>query len=132
MKSVDLQKHLLKSNYCSPEDASKLRGLRGFLLTGYWGRIGRVGQGPIKQRQYIDAEPFTLSGELRRSLLFGLFVDELSPPREINVNQRRAKAVVVASDGRLDESMPPSFAFLLYDPVSGEKLEHGDWSMQRS
>eukprot|EP00972_Heterocapsa_arctica_P008855 1298617-Heterocapsa_arctica.AAC.1 len=42
------------SRTCTPGEASKFRGTAGFCAHAFWGRIGRAGFGPFRQRQYSD------------------------------------------------------------------------------
>ena len=119
-KSITLQKESLEKNSCTPAEASKIRGLKGFTMTGMYGRVGRVGQGALKQRQYSDKEPWLLSGELRRALQFGILVDQLSPPRVVSLYGSEKRALIVASDGRLDDEMPASCGYLVFDPENPE------------
>ncbi len=46
-----------------------------------FGRVGRAGQAALKQRQYVDAEPWNLSFALMRSMLFMKVLFEEKPVR---------------------------------------------------
>ena len=54
--------------------------------------------------------------------MFGVMLDNLAPQREIHLFSAPLPPLIVASDGRLDEAMPPSYSALLYDPLNGEKF----------
>ena len=66
--AVSLIQDRIQEDSCTPAQASKIRGVLGFLFTGMYGRIGRGGQQPLLQRQYSDSRPWTLSRTLRRAL----------------------------------------------------------------
>eukprot|EP00971_Amphidinium_carterae_P207954 4126593-Amphidinium_carterae.1 len=50
-----------KNNVLTPAQAAKLRGMLTFTSQAMAGRIGRAAMGPLKQRQYVDSPPWTLS-----------------------------------------------------------------------
>eukprot|EP00972_Heterocapsa_arctica_P065146 9616882-Heterocapsa_arctica.AAC.1 len=56
------------SRTCTPGAASKFRGTAGFCAHAFWGRIGRAGFGPFRQRQYSDVLPWQLSYSLERAI----------------------------------------------------------------
>ena len=58
------------NNYMSPASSSKFRGIVGFTSTAMAYHVGRAGMHPLKQRQYSDRPPYTLSHSLGRSLDF--------------------------------------------------------------
>ena len=60
-KLGDLISNALGDNSCTPAEASKIRGVAGFMELGIFARIGRAGMGSLKQRQYVDQPPWTLS-----------------------------------------------------------------------
>ena len=119
-KSQSLIDQCLESNYCTPAEASKIRGVRGFTMSAKYGKLGRVGMGPLKQRQYFDVEPFLLSGELRRSLHFCKAIDQCCPERVVNLRAAAVPPLVIASDGRVDDDIASS-AFLIFDPITNLK-----------
>jgi hypothetical protein len=121
-KSKFLTDKCLEENECTPAQASKLRGIKTFCMSGHYGKLGRVGIGPLKQRQYSDKWPWALSGELRRSLHFCKMLDDIAPSREINVFGAPRKPLVVASDGRLDDDSTASAAVLIFDPEQELKV----------
>eukprot|EP00971_Amphidinium_carterae_P008635 169949-Amphidinium_carterae.1 len=57
-------------NALTPADASKLRGTLSFASHAMYGRIGRAAAGPLRQRQYVDRAPWTLSHALERTFEF--------------------------------------------------------------
>ena len=120
-KSVSLLQSCLDSNTCTPADASKIRGVRGFTMSAKYGKMGRVGMGPLKQRQYTDKYPFTLSGELRRALHFCNMLDQMCPSRRVNLTKSSVPPLIVASDGRVDDAAPASSAFLIFDVTTSGK-----------
>ena len=67
-KAVSLIQERIQEDSCTPAQASKIRGVLGFLFTGMYGRIGRGGQQPLLQRQYSDSHPWSHSHTLRRAL----------------------------------------------------------------
>ena len=64
-KATGLLQEALLRNFCTPAQASKVCGVLGFLFTGAFGKVGRGGQQALRQRQYSDQPPFTLSNSLR-------------------------------------------------------------------
>ena len=54
--------------------------------------------------------------------MVGVMLDTLAPKRAATFRPNKVKSLVVASDGRLDDSMPPSAAVLIFDPITGYKL----------
>jgi len=51
----------LEDDWCEPSDANEIRGIVNFASCGQFGRIGRVGLGPLAVRQYADRPPWHLS-----------------------------------------------------------------------
>jgi hypothetical protein len=112
----------LQEDSCTPAQASKIRGVLGFLFTGVYGRVGRGGQQPLLQRQYSDTHPWSLSHSLRRALEYLLDTLQVVRPRDVSLYGDQVPPLIIASDGRQDEHAPPSIAVLLFDPSSGRKL----------
>ena len=121
-KAVDLIQQRLQEDSCTPAQVSKIRGVLGFLFTGVYGRIGRGGQQPLLQRQYSDTHPWNLSHKLRRAFEYLLDTLMLVKPRTVHLHDEALPPLVIASDGRQDETSPPSVAAILFDPVNGLKV----------
>ena len=112
----------LVNDWCEPADANKLRGIKAFAAAGQYGAVGRVGLGMLAQRQYSDSEPWTLSGNLRRALLFLKVLEELAPPRICTVWNTCTPPLVIASDGRVDDDMPPTAGVCVMDVTTNTRL----------
>jgi hypothetical protein len=67
-------------------------------------------------------KPWNLSQALRRSLEYQRQLLSMEQKRRMEMKETRGDMIIIASDGRLDESGPPSVAVLLYDPRDGQKL----------
>ena len=105
---------MLESNRCTPAQASKLRGVLGFL-------VGRACLRPLLQREYSDVLPWSLGGELRRCLMFfrRLIADLI--PRTVHLGPGQLPPVFVASDARLDDDELPTLAVLMFDAATSTK-----------
>ena len=121
-KAVSLLQERIHEDSCTPAQASKIRGVLGFLFTGMYGRIGRGGQQPLLQRQYSDSHPWNLSHTLRRALEYLMDTLRVIQPRSILLYDDPMPPLVIASDGRQDAQAPPSIACLLHDPSSTKKM----------
>ena len=121
-KAVGLIQERIQEDSCTPAQASKIRGVFGFLFTGMYDRIGRGGQQPLLQRQYSDHKPWGLSHTLRRALGYLMDTMHVIQPRSVLLYKDPMPPLVIASDGRQDESAPPSIAALLFDPEGGKKI----------
>ena len=113
-----IQGHL-DEGQLTPGDASKLRGLLQFMSHAVWLGVGRAPMRPLKQRQYIDVPPWSLSNSLVRSLEFFLAVLQERPRRSVPLLPRAEPMVVIASDARADDSGPPSGGYVLFDTADG-------------
>ena len=111
----------LQEGSCTPAQASKIRGVLGFLFTGLYGRIGRGGQQPLLQRQYSDVQPWTLSYALRREFEYLLDTLHTVKPRRVLMWGDGLPPLVIASDGRQDDTSAPPVAALIYDRSTGMK-----------
>ena len=121
-KAIGLIQQRLQEDSCTPAQVSKIRGVLGFLFTGVYGRVGRGGQQPLLQRQYSDTPPWNLSHTLRRALEYLLDTMMVVKPREVLLRRDPTPPLVIASDGRQDNTSPPSIAALLLDPSTGQKI----------
>jgi hypothetical protein len=121
-KLVEMADSILDNKSCTPAEASKLRGTSGFYMTGQFGKVGRGGQHALVQRQYADSPPWDTSFFLERSVVYLRQVAQLRLYREIKLFGPARPPLVVASDGRLDDSRPPSIAVLIVDPESGRRV----------
>ena len=104
-----------KANSMTPADASKLRGVLGFISTASFGQVGRGGAQPLIFRQYADRPPFPLTHALRRALQYFRTLQELPLARQFQVWKSTQRPIVVATDGRVDDTAPPSIAFVAID-----------------
>jgi hypothetical protein len=109
----------------SPGQASKLRGVLGFLCQSFWGRVGRSAMGPLKQRQYSDVPPWRLSHSLRRALQFFKLLIAEKPRRSLKLHPSHLPPLLVASDAQADPGQLPTGGWLLADPASN--LRVGGW-----
>ena len=121
VKANSLIENRLQEDSCTPAQASKIKGVLGFLFTRVYGRVGRGGQQPLLQRQYSDSPPWALSNSLQRTLEHLLDTLHIVQPRRVLLWGDGLPPLVITSDGRQDEKSPPSIAALLYDPNTGQK-----------
>ena len=117
----------LEQEWCDPQQANKLRGIKAFTSLGQYGSVGRIGLAPLAQRQYSDQPPWQLSGRLRRGLQFLKMLDTMMPPRDVFLWKPWIPPLVVASDGRVDDTAIPSAGVCLYDPLTDAKYA---WCME--
>ena len=76
----------------------------------------------MRQRQYSEKPPYRLSHALRRSLRYSTQLLQSSPPRVLMLGVSRRSPLIVASDGRVDDSTPPSISILLWDCETDERF----------
>ena len=114
-KVIDMCSDALRDNMLSLAVASKILGVVGFTMSGVYGRIGRGGQHAMRQRQYSDSPPWSLSFALCRSLRFYIDAFRVLPRRSVHVRRRVRRPIIVSSDGRLDDSSPASTSALIVD-----------------
>ena len=105
----------------TPEEASKLRGVVGFLATGCYGQVGRGGAQPLIRRQYADAPPYRLHAALKRALQYYVELQDLPLARRVRIWGAQRPPVVIATDGRVDDSAPASVAYVAHDLHTGVK-----------
>jgi hypothetical protein len=115
-KAQDMLSLILASDLCTPATASKFRGTAGCAAHALWGRVGRAGFGPFRQRQYSDVEPFSLSHSLTRSIHFFQIIFGAQPPRELKMDTAFAPTFVIASDARYDLGIGAGAGYLLIEP----------------
>lgn len=119
-KAVGLIQERIQEDSCTPAQASKIRGVLGFPFTGMYGRIGR---GPLLQRQCSDHKPWSLSPTLRRALGYLIDTMHVIQPRGVLLyKDPMPPLAIAASDGRQDESAPPFIAALFFDPGDGKRI----------
>ena len=121
-KAVDLIQQRLQEDSRTSAQVGKIRGVLGFLFTGVYGRIGRGGQQPLLQRQYSDTRPWSLSHTLKRASEYLLDTMKVVRPKTVLLHGDTLPPLVIASDGRQDETSPPSISALFFDPVSSRKV----------
>ncbi len=110
-----------KAGRLSPADASKLRGIMQFMVTGVFGREGAGGMNALAKRQYADSPPYTITPEVSSSLSYFEEVMRLPLKREARLWARSRKPPIIASDGRLDDEEPAPIASLIVDPETGTR-----------
>lgn len=120
-KAIGLADDALNANFLGPGEASKLRGVVSSFCFGDGGGMEKIALGPIKQRQYYDTPPFTLSHQLVRALRLVNTITLEYGSRQVKIYPSLKLPLVCASDARMDEEAPPSGAVLLEDPASGLK-----------
>jgi len=120
-KCQDILMDRLVADTCTPAEAKKITGTLGFEFTGYYGKVGRGGQHALIQRQYSDRAPWALSKSLRKSLRYLYDLQSCNLHREVSLYRPNRKPIVIASDGRLDETAPPSIGVVLVDPEDGAR-----------
>jgi hypothetical protein len=106
---------------CTPGAASKFRGTAGFCAHAFWGRIGRAGFGPFRQRQYSDVEPWQLSYSLERSIHYFDMIFSKRPRREFNCVAKHMPLVIIASDAQADPDSQPGCGYMMLDARTGDR-----------
>ena len=119
-KAVGLIRARMAAGRTTPAQASKIRGVCGFIALAQWGRVGRAPFGPLRRRQYSDKHPWDNSRELCRAYNLLLMLLEFHVPRTVKVTASALGFLVVASDAQADSN--PSGGVLIYDPVTGHKV----------
>ena len=69
-KALTMLQSFLDRNSCTPAEASKFRGVQGFLNLALFGQLSKAGARPFKERQYLNSAPWTLSHTMRRAIEF--------------------------------------------------------------
>ena len=105
----------------TPADAAKLRGILGFVATGMYGQVGRGGAQPLLRRQYADRPPYGVTPSLGRALAYYRALQQADLRRVVHIWGAAKKPIVVATDGRVDDSAPPSIAFVVHDCETGAR-----------
>ena len=120
-KAVQLIAARRKEDRLTPGDASKLRGLLGFVGRPAWQGVGKAAMGALRQRQYSDKEPWSLSNCLRRALdFFDLILDE-RPRRFVDIQPRSDPLILIASDARASRDALPTGGYVMLDCADGFK-----------
>ena len=102
-----------------PGNGFQVQRNRRICSASSWGRVGKAGFGPFKQREYWDKPPWTLSNSLQRSIDFFRAVFNDKPCRVMRLARQKCPGVVVASDAQADPGTQPSMGYLLADAVTG-------------
>ena len=97
----------------TPAQASKIRGVAGFISMGMFGRVGRAAMRPLKQRQYTDKPPWSNSKSLNASYHFLLFLLDILTPREVHLFPRLDQVMVIATDAQADSA--PTGGVVIWD-----------------
>jgi hypothetical protein len=100
-KATSMVHTMLQTNFCTPAQAAKLRGILGFLFTGAYGKVGRGGQSALLQRQYVHRPPWQLSNHLRVALRFFQGLIAMPMNRQVELYHARGPPIIMATDGRL-------------------------------
>ena len=124
-KATEMLKGFLKENKCTPAQASKFRGLQGFLNLSLFGQLSKGGARAFKDWQYRDRLPWTLSGTMRRAIDFYLAIFSDCPSRSIQLRMARRPPLIVASDAQVEPDVYPGGGCLIYDPESHNRF--GAW-----
>ena len=106
---------------CTPGAATKFRGTAGFCAHAFWGRVGRAGFGPFRQRQYSDIEPWALSYSMERSIAYFDVIFEQRPRRHLDCAASDEPLIVIASDAQAEPGTQPGAGYLLLDARTGER-----------
>lgn len=125
---AEMQKILnavIHERFCTPATASKFRGLQGFCGTALFGKVCKAAIDPFRQRQYLDAPPWSTSHTMERSATYyqALFMDK--PQRSIQLKAKHMPAVVIASDAQVEPGAYPGGGYLLVDLLDGNR--RGAW-----
>ena len=123
-KALALMQSAVANDSLPPGEASKLRGILGFTATALWDGAGQAAMGPLKQRQYADVPPWSLSNALRRSFDFFGAILQGQPRRLVPLCAPHGPLVVIASDARADGGGPPTGGYLLVDTATGRRAGH--------
>ena len=89
-KVTDIMDEATQTKRLPPGLAAKLFGCLGFLNTGCFGKVGRSGLSPLKERQY--SHDMALTEDLSRSIVTIKSLLALRPERELPLqpgSQRR-------------------------------------------
>ncbi len=119
-KASDIIAEAAANNWCTPATASKLRGIWSFMELGMFGRVGRGGQGALRQRQYTDARPWHLSYSLDRALHYMSVILNNVPKRVASVAVARRPPIIIATDAQADTH--PTAGFLCADTESSLRV----------
>ena len=94
------------------------------MATGVYGRVGFGGMVRPLQMPYSDGPPFTISKEPSWAFQYIREVFALPLRRECNLCAQQRPPLIIAADGRLDDSAPASVAVPVLDP---ESLARKSW-----
>ena len=103
---------------CSPAQAAKLRGVAGWAASATFNRIGRLGTGPLKQRQYHDKDS-GITPELQEAFDFLTLVLPRLGPRRVTLTAPPRPRLLVYSDASWPssfdaESGPPRLGWIIF------------------
>jgi len=115
---------ILQNNRLRPSHAAKVFGKLDFLNTTLFGRVGRTGLGPLKQRQHATEvnKNWQLNDMLRAALAWLIEILLLAPPREMRLDEAVEKTCLLYTDGSSDPSRTPKHVVgaVLFDPFAQE------------
>jgi hypothetical protein len=115
--------HVAKSCGLTPGAAAKLYGVVNFFETGMFGRVGRAGLIPIKERQYQEGREITAQLQGSFDLLEGLL--QMKPRREYTLFSRSVSRFVVASDAAYEDGRGTAGFLIVLDPATPEESRYG-------
>ena len=126
-KATSMCSEALANDQLKPSAAGKLLGVRAFLGTGLFSRLGKVGQRSLIRRTYYDTKckgwPLSIDGEdisLRSALDTTVIMLHAAPLRIMKLNAATRRPLIVASDAQASVDTV-SAAFLVIDPEDGRR-----------
>jgi hypothetical protein len=128
-KALAMLQSFLDRNSCTPAEASKFRGVQGFLNLALFGQLSKAGARPFKERQYLNVAPWTLSHTMRRAIEFYQAIFACCPKRTVLLQDRHSPPVIIASDAQVEPGTYPGGGYLVYDAASGKR--YGAWCQFR-
>ena len=124
-KAISVLQGLVSNNCCTPAEASKFRGVQGFLKLALFGQVSKQGARPFTNAQYRDRQPWTRSHTMRRAIDFYLAIFSDCPRRSIQLWKATAPLAIIASDAQVESDVYLVGGYLIYDPASGRRF--GAW-----
>ena len=92
-KAIGMWQGLLDTNSCRPAEVSKFTGIQGFVNVAFFGQLSKAGSRLFKERQYLNAAPWTLSHTMRRAIDFDMATSTDCPKRPMQLRTGRAIGV---------------------------------------
>ena len=107
----------------TPGAAAKLYGLANFLESGMFGKLGRAGLNPIKDRAQAKGQQAMTAG-IRSSLELVRELMLLRPRRSFQVGQYHGERFVVASDAAYEAGVGTGGFLVVMRPNQAEESRH--------